>query len=84
MLAIEHTAQPILTSSSILILACLGITLSVSSPMIQQVGMLIARGALISVILIFFVLPLLFRLLDGFVRHTSYKIGFYQDDTPRS
>lgn len=83
-LAIEHTAQPILTSSSILILACLGITLSVSSPMIQQVGMLIARGALISVILIFFVLPLLFRLLDGFVRHTSYKIGFYQDDTPRS
>ncbi|WP_102338302.1 efflux RND transporter permease subunit [Collinsella provencensis] len=77
-LAIEHTAQPILTSSSILILACLGITFSVSSPMIQQVGMLIARGALISVILIFFVLPLLFRMLDGFVRHTSYKIGFYQ------
>ena len=77
-LAIEHTAQPIMTSSSILILACLGIYLSVSSPMIQQVGMLIARGALISVIEIFFVLPLLFRMLDGFVRHTSYKIGFYQ------
>ncbi|MGI6230106.1 MAG: efflux RND transporter permease subunit [Tractidigestivibacter sp.] len=77
-LAIEHTAQPIMTSSSILILACLGIYFSVSSPMIQQVGMLIARGALISVIEIFFVLPLLFRILDGFVRHTSYKIGFYQ------
>ncbi|MCI1318071.1 MAG: MMPL family transporter [Atopobiaceae bacterium] len=78
--AIEHTAQPIITSSSILILACLGIYLSVSSPMIQQVGMLIARGALISVILIFFVLPLLFRICDGFVRHTSYKIGFYMGD----
>lgn len=76
--SIEKTAQPIMTSSSILILACLGIYLSVSSPMIQQVGILIARGALISVILIFFVLPLLFTLLDGFVRVTSYKIGFYR------
>lgn len=78
--SIEKTAQPIMTSSSILILACLGIYLSVSSPMIQQVGMLIARGALISVILIFFVLPLLFTLLDGLVRVTSYKIGFYRGD----
>lgn len=76
--SIEKTAQPIMTSSSILILACLGIYLSVSSPMIQQVGMLIARGALISVILIFFVLPLLFTLLDGLVHVTSYKIGFYR------
>ena len=76
-LAIEHTAQPIMTSSSILILACLGIYFAVSSPLIQQVGMLIARGALISVIEIFFILPLLFRMCDGFVRHTSYKIGFY-------
>ena len=79
--SIEKTAQPTMTSSSILILACLGIYLSVSSPMIQQVGMLIARGALISVILIFFVLPLLFTLLDGFVRVTSYKIGFYRGGT---
>lgn len=76
--SIEKTAQPIMTSSSILILACLGIYLSVSSPIIQQVGMLIARGALISVILIFFVLPLLFTLLDGLVRVTSHKIGFYR------
>ncbi|MCI2126592.1 MAG: MMPL family transporter [Olsenella sp.] len=77
--SVEKTAQPIITSSSILILACVGITIAVSSPMIQQVGELIARGALISVIEIFFVLPLLFELLDGFVRHTSYKIGFYQE-----
>ena len=78
--AIEHTAQPIMTSSSILILACLGIYLSVSSPMISQVGMLIARGALISVVEIFFVLPLLFEVFDWVVRHTSYKIGFLVED----
>lgn len=78
--SVEKTAQPIITSSSILILACLGIYFAVSSPMIQQVGMLIARGALISVIEIFFVLPLLFTGGDGFVRHTSYKLGFYQGE----
>ena len=77
--SVEKTAQPIITSSSILILACVGITVAVSSPMIQQVGELIARGAFISVVEIFFVLPLLFQLLDGFVSHTSYKIGFYQE-----
>jgi hypothetical protein len=47
--------------------------------MIQQVGLLIARGALISVILIFFVLPLMFKLFDGFIRHTSLKLGFYDE-----
>ncbi|MCI1665498.1 MAG: MMPL family transporter [Atopobiaceae bacterium] len=77
--AIEVTAQPIITSSSILIVACLGIYLVASSPMIQQVGLLIARGALISVILIFFVLPLMFKLFDGFIRHTSLKLGFYDE-----
>lgn len=76
--SVERTAQPIMTSSSILIIACLGIYFSVSSPMIQQVGMLIARGALISVIEIFFVLPLLFRIFDGFVRHTTLHAGFYK------
>ena len=78
--ALEHSAQPILTSSSILILACLGIYYVASSPMINQVGLLIARGALISVILIFFVLPLTFELCDALIAHTSHKIGFYQED----
>ena len=75
--SVEKTAQPIITSSSILIVACLGIYFSVSSPMISQVGMLIARGAFISVIEIFFILPLLFTGGDWIVRHTSYHLGFY-------
>ncbi len=81
--SIEATAQPIMTSSSILILACMGIYLSVSSPMISQVGLLIARGALISVIEIFFVLPLLFKIMDWVVQRTSYKLDFYQGDAER-
>ncbi len=63
----------------------LGIYFTVGNPMIQQVGMLIARGALFSVILIFFVLPLLFTSCDAIVQRSSYKIGFYQgqDDSGR-
>jgi predicted RND superfamily exporter protein len=76
--SVEKTAQPIITSSSILIVACLGIYFSVSSPMIRQVGMLIARGAFISVIEIFFILPLLFTGGDWLVRHTSYHLGFFE------
>ena len=76
--SIEKTAQPIITSSSILIVACFGIFFAASMPMIQQVGMLIARGAIISVIEIFFVLPLMFVVLDGFIRHTSINLGFYK------
>jgi predicted RND superfamily exporter protein len=80
-LSIEVAAQPIITSSSILILACLGIYLVVSSPMIQQVGLLIARGALISVILIFLVMPLTFTIFDGFIRRTTIRPGFYDPKT---
>jgi predicted RND superfamily exporter protein len=76
--AIEKTAQPIITSSSILIVACFGIFFTASMPMIQQVGLLIARGAIISVVEIFFILPLMFIALDGFIRHTSLKLGFYK------
>jgi predicted RND superfamily exporter protein len=77
--SIGATAQPIITSSSILILACLGIYVAVSSPMIQQVGLLIARGALISVILIFLVMPLTFKIFDGFIRRTSLHVDFYDE-----
>lgn len=84
--SVEKTAQPIITSSSILIVACLGIYFSVSSPMIRQVGMLIARGAFISVVEIFFILPLLFTGGDWIIRHTSLHLGFYsgKDSKPNA
>ncbi|MEE8724347.1 MAG: MMPL family transporter [Atopobiaceae bacterium] len=82
--AIEHAAQPIITSSSILIVACLGIYVVASSPLIQDVGLLIARGAFISVILIFFVLPQLFVIFDGFIRHSSLKLGFFNEKSAAS
>ena len=78
--AIAHATLPILTSSSILMIACLGIYLMVSSPMIQSIGMLLCRGALLADVLIFLILPSLFIVCDGIIRHTSIGLNFYMGD----
>ena len=78
--AIAHTTLPILTSSSILMIACLGIYLASSSPMIQSIGMLLCRGALLADVLIFLILPSLFIVFDWIVWHTSIGLDFYHGD----
>ncbi len=62
--AISGAAVPILTSSVILMLAALGIYLFSSSPMVQELGLLICRGALIADLVIFTVMPTLFLARD--------------------
>lgn len=58
--AIEQAGVPIVISSTILVLATLGIYLVASVPVITQLGMLIFRGTIISVIMIFLFMPSLF------------------------
>ena len=62
--AISGAALPILTSSVILMLSALGIYLFSSSPMVQELGLLICRGALIADLIIFTVMPTLFLARD--------------------
>ena len=73
---IAHATLPILTSSLILMVAALGIYFIASSPLVQTLGMLIFRGALLAVVLIFLVLPSLFIVFDGVIRHTSIGLNF--------
>ena len=75
--AIANSTIPILTSSCILMAAALGIYFVASGPMIKSLGMLIFRGALLAVILIFLVLPSLYIVLDWVIRHTSIGLNFY-------
>ena len=62
--AIAGAAVPIFTSSTILMLATLGIYLFSSSPMVQDLGLLICRGVFIADVVIFFVMPTLFLARD--------------------
>lgn len=58
--AVAGAAVPILTSSTILMLATLGIYFFSSSPMVQDLGLLICRGAAIADLIIFLAMPTLF------------------------
>ena len=69
--AISGAALPILTSSIILMLAALGIFLFSSSPMVQELGLLICRGALIADLIIFTVMPTLFLARDKVLEKMS-------------
>ena len=74
---ISHSTLAILNSSVILMIAAIAIYTMASSPMVQSLGMLIARGVLLADVLIFLVLPLLFIVLDWVIRHTSIGLGFF-------
>ena len=75
--AIAHTTLPILTSSLILMLATLGMYVAVDSPMIDDLMLLLCRGAFLADVLIFLILPSLFIVFDWVIRHTSIGLGFY-------
>ena len=78
-LAIRETAPSILTSGSILCLAGLMIGIVSSNVVISQLGILIGRGAAISVILVLFFLPTLLGIFDEVIEKTTYRLSFYKE-----
>ncbi|NLA10695.1 MAG: MMPL family transporter, partial [Firmicutes bacterium] len=68
---IEDAGQSILTSALTLASATLGIALIASIKTTEEMTMLIGRGALISMLVIFFVLPTLFLICDRFIAKTT-------------
>lgn len=81
--ALENTlstaAISILTSAAIL-LACGAVLWLISSnALLSEVGLFIARGALLSVIAVLFVLPAMLLLCDKIIQKTSLKMKFVPD-----
>ena len=73
--AIYRSAPSILTSSAILISACLSVRLVTSNMIVGQITELIARGALLSVILVFTFLPALLIVRAKTIRSINIKRG---------
>jgi predicted RND superfamily exporter protein len=69
--AVSRSAIMIITSALILTVAGLSIFFVASNTLISEIGMLVGRGAFISMLMMFTLLPLLFVLCDRIVRHTS-------------
>ena len=78
------TALSILTSATILTSAGFMLGLFSSNGIISQLGILVGRGAVLSGVLVLFVLPALFYLCDGLIHKTTYKLNFYKEETPHA
>ena len=67
----------ILTSSLVLTLAGTILGLISTNRVLSQLGTLIGRGAVLSFVLVIFVLPSLLILFDGLIRKTTLRADFY-------
>lgn len=79
--ALGETVPSLIVSAGILASAgfALGVTSSIS--VVALLGFLLARGALISLAMVTCFLPALLVLLDGPIRATTWKAGFYKPGT---
>lgn len=74
--AIDKSFVTVITSGSILVLAAFCIHFLSSIPLIADIGLLIGRGALISIITILFVLPQLLLVFDKVIEKTTLHTKF--------
>lgn len=74
--ALGQSFKPILISG--IILASAGFTLyaTSSSPVVYEMGMLVGRGAMLSMVLVVCFLPALLSMLDRTIERTTYQAGF--------
>lgn len=82
--AVHHSAITILTSATILIFAGVAVNLIATNGVISELGTLIARGAFLSMIMMFVFLPWLLRVTDPLIRHTSIGLHFAVDSGGRA
>ena len=70
-IALGTSAPSIIVSGMGLFAATFGVAIYSDIDIIRAICMLLARGAVISMILVIFVLPALLMLCDGIIRHTT-------------
>ena len=75
--ALKSSLMTIITSGTILILSTLIIGLVSKVSIISELGLLLTRGCLISVLLVIFCLPQFILLCDKIIEKTTYKAKFY-------
>ena len=74
---IKACTLSILTSSLVLTLAGTILGQVSTNGVLSQLGTLIGRGAVLSFVLVIFVLPSLLILFDGLIRRTTLHADFY-------
>ena len=78
--AMLSSISTILTSGSILVLATLIIGLVSKVSIVADLGLLLSRGCLISILMILGVLPQCLMICDRVIKKTSIKTKFYHEE----
>lgn len=81
--ALGQSFRPILISGSILATAGFTLSATSSTAMIYEMGLLVGRGALLSMAMVVCFLPAMLVLLDPVIRKTTLKANFFKQ-TPIS
>lgn len=76
---IQTAAVSIITSGCILFVAGFVLGRISTNILLSNLGLLIARGTLLSLVSVLFVLPAFLTLLDKPIQRLSYKMKFYQE-----
>ncbi len=72
--------EPILVSGSILATAGFTLYATSTNPVIYEMGMLVGRGALLSMGMVLLFLPAMFLLFDKPIEKTTYKSNFHKKE----
>ena len=78
--ALGETVPSLIISAGILASAGIALGLTSSISVVCLLGFLLARGAIISLVMVTCFLPGLLVLFDGPIRATTWKAGFFQGE----
>ncbi len=70
--------EPIMVSGSILATAGFTLYATSTNPVIYEMGMLVGRGALLSIGMVLLFLPAMFLLFDRVIEKTTYRSNYYK------
>lgn len=77
--ALKNNIAAVLISATILATAGFALAATSQQPVIQDLGLLLGRGTVLSFTMVVTVLPALMLLLDGWIKRTTLNHGFYSN-----
>lgn len=78
--AVQQVSGSLLTSGGVLMGAGFTMYFTSSDAVVSQIGMLLGRGAFISMTLVFIFLPALLTIFDKLIQKTTYKTEFVSEE----
>ncbi|MDR2156580.1 MAG: MMPL family transporter [Clostridiales Family XIII bacterium] len=77
--ALNETCGSILVSAGILSIAGFALWISSSNPIAAAMGLLLGRGTILSMLMVFCFLPALLTICDRVIEKTTLRAGFYRE-----